>query len=325
MLLALVYTFGQASMSNGIYFMGITLAKEHREHEEVRAIAKEYLMKNRRINLIGFLTIFIVLLLIDYTSLMLIYLFVWFFSLIFVSEKQLKASAWKLYDLKKKYGWLSGKANIKRIDTTVSSMNKLLPVSAAWLIPAIGLGIYSIYYSILPAFDKTGNIKLLPLIYTLCGFMFIVLYYAVTKARNKVYCKDSKINLKVNRAIKYEWSRCMIFHAYGAVIFALIMALSNKADSNIIFEIICFSMVFFGPFAVMYITWQNIKKVKELAFLSDNPSNNNNANSFTNRSDKGNAPGNDFFLYDDDDIYWLTDTYNPIFDSLVDKKIATSL
>lgn len=304
MLLALIYTFGQASMYNGNYVMGITLAKPYRSEPEVKQIVGEYLKKIKKIHLIGLITGLVPILLTDYTSLMLMYLFIWFFILIYLYEGIMKKHAWRLYDLKKEKGWMSGSTGVKRVDTVVSSMNKKLPVSPVWLVPVGIIGVYNIYAYVMRLVNVQNNETLskVSIAYTICTFMFIGIYFAVANSSNKVYCKDSRINLKVNRSIKYEWTRYFVVTAYGAAIMGIVVGNIKAVRESLPQQLLAFSIIFFVPIILMLVTYQNVQKVKRFAFDSDS--------------------GEKELPYDDDDIYFLTDKVNPNAGRLQEKRVG---
>ena len=106
MWLCLVISYGMGAVHNGIYTLGIVLPTGADKSEEVQALLHEYTIKKRVLHLVGFITIVPIVLTEDFVSIMLVYIFVWFFTLMVVYNKVLKKYAWKLYELKKTNNWL---------------------------------------------------------------------------------------------------------------------------------------------------------------------------------------------------------------------------
>ncbi len=106
MWVALLASYGFGAEQNGEYTLGITLPKAERKSAEVEKVLQEYRKGKRLIHLIGFASIWLNLLIQDYTSILIVYIFVWFCGLLFAYTKVLKKYAWKLYNWKKENGKL---------------------------------------------------------------------------------------------------------------------------------------------------------------------------------------------------------------------------
>ncbi len=107
MWLALAATYGVGAVHNGRYTLGIVLPAKVQQSEAVQEILHQYIIKKRILHLIGFAFIGLSYLMKDYISVLLVYVFTWFFVLLLIYTKLLKKYAWKLYELKKKNGWLA--------------------------------------------------------------------------------------------------------------------------------------------------------------------------------------------------------------------------
>lgn len=299
MLLALAYSYGPSATQNAVYLLGITLPGAHRKEQAVCDIVKDYKAKNRYIGLGGLAACFLQLLFRDYDSVIVLYLFLWFFILMFLYENNMKKHAWKLYALKQEQGWLSEKKYVRRVDTVVSAQKNSLPVRGWWLLPPAVLCGYSILR--LFAMDNGGEergVVIVTLVYVSCALMFALAYFALCHMRNKVYCSDSKINLKVNGAIRFEWTRCMVIHCYGAAMMALFATMGNvfhiKSTVNAGFWGTMFLILLFLPIGCLFAAYQNVARIKREAFDFEAGS-----------GEEG------ISIYDDDDIYYLTGRKNP--------------
>ena len=106
MLGVLVFTTGSSMvLDNGSYYLGITIPRNYRNEEAVKAIAAEYKKSWRGISLIGLVTCFMILFFYDYVSIQMVYIMVWFFALMYVYQQNLKKYGWKLYNWKITQEW----------------------------------------------------------------------------------------------------------------------------------------------------------------------------------------------------------------------------
>lgn len=296
MLLALAYSYGPSAIRNEVYLLGITLPRTRRREQAVCDIAKRYRLRNRYIALGGLAACPLQLLFRDYVSVILLYLFLWFFTLMFLYENNMKKYAWKLYELKQEQGWLSEKKYVRRVDTVVSAEINRLSVKGWWLLfPAVLCG-YSIFR--LFSMDNGRGVVIVTMAYAGCALMFALFYFALCHMRNKVYCSDSKINLKVNGVIRFEWSRCMVIHCYGAAMMALLATMGNvfhiKSTVNFPFQATMFFLLFFLPIGYLFAAYQKVARIKREVFDFQ-----------AGNGEEG------VKIYDDDDIYYLTGRKNP--------------
>lgn len=136
MLGVLVFTTGSSMvLDNGSYYLGITIPRNYRNEEAVKAIAAEYKKSWRGISLIGLVTCFMILFFYDYVSIQMVYIMVWFFALMYVYQQNLKKYGWKLYNWKITQEWYNSGENagkLRRIDTAVTVSKDRMPVSAYW-------------------------------------------------------------------------------------------------------------------------------------------------------------------------------------------------
>lgn len=60
--------------------------------------------------------------------------------------------------------------------------------------------------------------------------MFLAMYFVIVRSRTRVYCDDSRVNVEINKSVKYEWSRCMLLHSGMAAIIAFVTAFLSTED-----------------------------------------------------------------------------------------------
>ncbi len=107
MWLALVLTFGVGAIHNGPYTLGIILPIWEQNHADIMEILRQYKRKSRLLYVLGFCTIPIYLLLLEFTSLIILYLFAWFLVFLVAHNCLLKKYAWKIYEWKKNHDHLN--------------------------------------------------------------------------------------------------------------------------------------------------------------------------------------------------------------------------
>ena len=197
MLGALVFTTGSSMvLDNGSYYLGITIPRNYRNEEAVKAIAAEYKKSWRVISLIGLVTCFMILFFYDYVSIQMVYIMVWFFALMYVYQQNLKKYGWKLYNWKITQEWYNSEENsgkLRRIDTAVTVNKDRMPVSAYWGIITLAGVAFCVFRYI------TAGFSVVSFSLAMCAVVFLVTYFVIAKSRTKVYCDDSNVNMKINK------------------------------------------------------------------------------------------------------------------------------
>ena len=295
MLATLAFTMGSSSViENGIYYLGITLPKERRKEEAVVQIVREYRKSFRRINFAGLLAVVPAILISDFVSAFIVYLMLWFFVLIYVNGANLERSGWKLYNWKVSQNWYVKKEPARRVDTAISSKKHTMPVPVYWGIAPLALAAYCGFRIFTDGSGTVGTA------FCLCTVMFLAMYFAIVHAPNRVYCDNSDANMKINKSIKYEWSRCMMVHAYGAALMAFISisGIANRGSVHAYpaFMVTMAVIVWIIPVFVLLMTWNNTSRAKQMAVIDD--------------------------FYDDDDLYYLTGERNPNQGMLQEKRVG---
>ena len=106
MWIALVATYGVGAIHKGQYILGIKLPIGEQDNIEVQEIIRQYRSKYRLVSVVGLCTIPMCFLMIEFTSLVIVYMYAWFLVLLIVHNTLLKKHAWKLYEWKKRHGKL---------------------------------------------------------------------------------------------------------------------------------------------------------------------------------------------------------------------------
>lgn len=289
---ALVFTYGKTSVENGKYLLGITLPVRLREEPEVRDVMVSYKRDNARLHRNGFLMGAALLLLSDFMSIQVPLLLVWYCALIWYYQENVKKHAIRLYELKKEKGWLTGSPHVIHVDTALSSMKDRGVLSWKWFLPAwvlSFLGILSggnrgfrldIWDVLVILLDKHSHFALM-----LCTqSVFLFIWYCVKEAKPQVYCSDSKINQKVDRAVRFEWSRCAVVHAWGMALLLCWNGMLNRGnDADQLTVMISVGTV--GALAIWGWAWYKVRRCRDQAM--------------------GLAAAKEAELYGDDDVYWL--------------------
>lgn len=303
MLGALVFTTGSSMvLDNGSYYLGITIPRNYRNEEAVKAIAAEYKKSWRVISLIGLVTCFMILFFYDYVSIQMVYIMVWFFALMYVYQQNLKKYGWKLYNWKITQEWYNSEENagkLRRIDTAVTVSKDRMPVSAYWGIITIAGVAFCVFRYI------TAGFSVVSFSFAMCAVVFLVTYFVIAKSRTKVYCDDSNVNMKINKCVRFEWSRCMMLHSGMAAFIAVMLLMLGEMealfgiDGNAAFGMsvaVTIMLGSLGSMVTLFITYDNIRKVKNQATSVN--------------------------YYDDGDIYYLMGKKNPNAPAVHEKRIG---
>ena len=272
MLGALVFTTGSSMvLDNGSYYLGITIPKNYRNEEAVKVIVAQYKKSWRVISFIGLVTCFMILFFYDYISIQMVYIMVWFFALMYVYQQNLKKYGWKLYNWKITQEWYNSEENsgkLRRIDTAVTVNKDRMPVSAYWGIITLAGVAFCVFRYI------TAGFSVVSFSFAMCAVVFLVTYFVIAKSRTKVYCDDSNVNMKINKCVRFEWSRCMMLHSGMAAFTAVMLLMSGEMeaffgiDSNTAFGMsiaVTIMLGSLGSMMTLFITYDNIRKVKNQA------------------------------------------------------------
>ena len=301
MLATLVYTMGSGTvLENGAYYMGITIPKERRDEELVKNIKAEYMRSWKKISLIGLVTCLAILIFYDYVSIQMVYILAWFFVLIYAYQNSLKKCGWKLYNWKIEQDWYKGSEDggkLRRIDTALITSKKKMPVRPYWGVLPMAMVVFCVFRYCMVHFSVVSCS------FAACAVMFFVIYFVIARSRTKVYCDDSEINIAINRSVKYEWSRCMMFHSFMAAFIALVLSLGYTSGTQLnggnAFAYLGYAMIMLsslGSLAALIAAYVNVQKVKNQAGAVQ--------------------------YYDDDDIYYLTGKKNPNAPRFTEKRVG---
>ena len=286
MLATLAYTMGSsATLENGVYYMGITIPAKWRGEEAVKSIRAEYRRSWRRISLAGLAAGLAILLFYDYVSLQIVYLITWFFALMYVYREALKRYGWKLYHWKVEQEWYRNDnegGQVRRIDTALTNRKHSMPVRPYWGIAPMLCVVYCGYRYL------TAGFSVVSACFAACAVMFLAMYFVIVRSRTKVYCDDSRVNVEINKSVKYEWSRCMLLHSGMAAIIALVISFLSTRELPAMVKGISYLLLMLctvGGMVAMYVADRNVRKVKNQADYAK--------------------------YYDEDDMYYLLGKKNP--------------
>lgn len=285
-LAAIILTNKTGEKPNGNILLGVTLPHSELTNETVTKIAKEY---RKAYMILGavFLALIIPLLFNRYISVELLYILVWCITLFYMNGQIQKTYFQKLYTLKKKNGWFTGKKDMISIDTEVSKLKGKMLVSKWWFVVAFALSLIPII--MLVAENETNPSNLLMsagalIIVAICFFIYTV----ISKERTVTYSENTEINIALNYIYKYQRSKCWVIEAFGGTVLGCSLftlfrydMLHSPVAILLIFMSTCFIML---PILSSYNTIRN-ERQKLLIFDATD-------------------------VYTDNDQYWETGTYN---------------
>ena len=199
-----------ATKPNNNIVIGVTLPYMQLKDEKVLEIINRFKKENKYLMVASVVLITPIIFIKKYDSFIIIYFFIWTFSLIGLSDLLIKKYIKLLMGLKRSNNWYVGEKNIIRIDTKVTNLKEGMPISILWFIPSI---VISILYVIRAFFNREsiGNITVyIALIGLLAILIFMFLYNRYSNMRTNVYSNDSEVNMLCNRIYKKKWSLCWI-------------------------------------------------------------------------------------------------------------------
>lgn len=277
---AFSYTGG--AVCNGKYVLGITLLEPHRKEEEVREIMETYGRQKKRIDWMGLALILPVLMFNGYLSVTVALLMIWFCLQASLHQENVRRCAKKLYAVKQKKGWLAGNTHVVRIDTALSARQEKGAVSLWWLLPAYLAGGVGCVW----AWQASGGSLLSQIfgwgpvgIFVKVEILFLLVSVGIRKARSQVYCSDTDANQKMDKVVRYEWSRCITVHAYATAALTWYMGwrlrdTSAQEAERYVYEgermlaLLGLLLVMGGSLYLVCRTYLRVKKVKEQVLYS---------------------------------------------------------
>lgn len=150
---------------NGKFLLGITLPEEYRGDPEVQQVLADYKKTRRRITWWGFAGCFLIIPLNGFISILIIFMIGWFAFLYHFYYENIRRSARRLYEMKRRKGWpyidddeyflngrgnrkSSGRLEQKRIGIGMTTNNTLVPTvgeKAIWIVMFLFVGGLSIF------------------------------------------------------------------------------------------------------------------------------------------------------------------------------------
>lgn len=204
---AFVYA-GKEQYSEGM-ILGVHIPESEKQHPEVQELGKKYKNSLKKFSIMNLVFGIAVCFLSFWNTTY--FMFIWIFWLFLYSVEGMKLiykTHRNMYDIKMKHNWLMGEhTHMIYIDTVVSSLTKKMPISHWWNLAAI------IVLVILVCIPKVSNYFLvnpqqwvLPGVTGVSMILFWILHIVFVSKSNKVYSKDSSINLSMNQMEKRTWS-----------------------------------------------------------------------------------------------------------------------
>lgn len=278
--------------------MGITLPYDSIQNSAVTNITEKYHKAFRKLLLIFSAGALPMLLVSQYVSLSLVYMFVWIALLLMFNDRILKKYSQLLLQLKKKNGWFTGNKNLVIIDTEVLKAKKKMPVSMLWFIPSVVIAFIPFYMNLTRG-SSSGRLisSFIPVPLLL---VFFLMYRLTSSQRATVYSNNTEINMACSLIYKRTWSVYAVAGAFVVSILNTVMSVlsgnSNPFMSVILVLLISLSFIFSFVSTKQHITQRQNK------ILEASESN----------------------LYTDDDDYWQGLFYNNPNDKrvMVEKRIG---
>lgn len=199
-----------ATKPNNNVVIGVTLPYMQLKNEKILEIINRFKKENKYLMLASAVLIIPMIFIKKYDSFIIIYFFIWTFSLIGLSDLLIKKYIKLLMGVKRSNNWYVGEKNIIRIDTKVTNLKEVMPISILWFIPSIVISILYVIRAFLNR-ESIGNITVyIALIGLLAILIFMFLYNRYSNMRTNVYSNNSEVNMLCNRIYKKKWSLCWI-------------------------------------------------------------------------------------------------------------------
>jgi uncharacterized membrane protein len=193
---------------NGNTLLGISLPNEVLENDAVTGIAQKYRRANNLLGLI-FFALSLPLIFITYASISFIYMLAWGVAVFGLYGAVLNKHYDKLATLKAEKKWWVGECRIISVDTEVSRLKDLFPVSKTWYLIPLLIGTFIITFLVV---TKSDDVLLWGIAFSGLAVIFtiFILSRVIDKGRTKVYSDNSEVNLTLNRLYKRVWSQCWL-------------------------------------------------------------------------------------------------------------------
>lgn len=232
--------------ANGNVLLGVTLPYEALQDEAVARIIKKFRKASYLVLLQFLLLSFPVVFISGLISISLLYFFLWFSALLYVSQKTVKKYRDELYSKKKEKQWWVGTRNIVSIDTEVSRLKNTFPVSKIWFVIPFVISTAPIVGSLFAESRKIPWLSIFGIIMVLLLFSIYVVY---CRARIIAYGDNTDINAALNRVHIREWTRCMVIFATVTSIFfsileCLPMDTNSASETGTLIVVVIFTNIF---------------------------------------------------------------------------------
>lgn len=300
-------SFYTAQNANGDLLMGIHIPLEYQKEEKVQDIIRKYHKSYTSLLVIFGLFSFLIFG-IKWISFLIFYSTIWCGILFWSNQKVFAYYSKKLYDLKCKQGWFCGEKKIITVDTIVSQQKYKMPISKYWFLIPIFLTIF--LFGIWIQKDRNAAVGIISITNMLITTLFLVLYHIISHTKLTVYSENSEVNYTINRMIRREWTKCILFSAItetiGNIVLCWYLIKIQKTkefifDSKSIFLIIVVMINIMISIFLILRTYYKIRTVKNQLLCAQEQ-----------------------VIQADDDIYWIEGYYKNPDDPhvLVEKRVG---
>lgn len=235
-LAAIGFTMRTAQNPNGDILLGVSLSAAHRETEIVSTLCKAYSAACHRVLLLFAFLMLPGLLFYRYSSITMIYLFVYICALLFACERVLRKYNRTLMEIKQKNGWTCGKQVYVCADTELARLKQTFPVKKIWFaISGIISVAFTLNFALLPVMMQWN----LPNFASLGVWLFcFAMYHVVCHSRNRIYSENAEINLALNHVYQHEWTRVFAILSYAGLPAGIYVAVCYRGASLVTASIV---------------------------------------------------------------------------------------
>lgn len=232
-IILLVIYWKQAKPQKNLWF-GVTLPTKALNNTRLKLLKAEYKRSYTVFAIIAFISLLPLLWLGSYSSLALIYFFLWVACIIYTSTVPFKRIHHKAAKLKRDHGWFVTEKRLIPIDAEVTRYMKMTSVSGYWFgIPAlIALILLIISFQkndLLLRFTGAASLVMTAVIF--------ILYLVFGRMKPRAYSKSEDVNAAINHAGRRFWSilwlAMAIFEALNAIIAYYVLSMGTSTSPSL--------------------------------------------------------------------------------------------
>lgn len=283
--------------------LSVKIPKQHRNDGELDGIIEAFHKREKRLNIIMLLLVFVAFFIRKYPILSVTYSMLWLFGYLGIMQLLLNIGYDEVYQLKKKRGWTINEDFTISVDLEVARLkNSFRYPGWNWLILLAMTGVGSFLWIPSEKENLLGWVSI-----GVNVLLFVVLYgiyCLIPKVKSEIYSHNSEVNLAYNRCFSLELSKAAVWSGYinslSWIIGGLFLGKDNGRKVLIIVTTIQTIFIFIAVFAAAF----RIKNERKLlsSLMEEN----------------------DLI---DDDVYWRGGIYNNPNDPklLVEKRIGIGM